>query len=353
MRKAFFAILFVAISTMATAQTSGIETSQVTMTTRGDSVFLEMWLAISPKAVNKLQGMELVPILSDGTGKGVRFPSVLVNGRNRARIYARHKKFGYDEIVQNPPYAVMNLNRKFAGDTIAYTAGVVVPHMGAGSIRLEYILISPAGERQSYTVPISGVSASTTLPEPAAVPTQILTENIKTNQPVESREIHSVSGTANLEFAIGSHLLNLDAEHNRREMNKVSETIGHITAIGASIVSVIVTTSSSPDGRYDANVSLAQDRGETFSKLLQERHNLPNEAITVRAVGENWRELRAAVAEGKMAYGDEILAVIDSTEAPDAKESRLRRMADGVVWEKLQQDIFPRLRKVDYSIEYQ
>jgi hypothetical protein len=367
MRKIFIAMFFASLSVAATAQTRGIEASQVTMTSKGDSVLLEMRLAISPKAVNKLQGVELIPILSDGTGEGVRFPSVVVNGSNRARIYARHEKFRYDAIVQNPPCVVVDLNRKFTGDTIAYSAGVAAPHMGAGSIRLEYILISPAGERQSYAVPVSGVSVSVASPEPAVTapmqfPTNVAVAEVPAPLPVlpatlpapaPTGETHAISGSASLDFATGSHLLNLDTEHNRRELSKMDETIGHIAAIGAHIVSVTVTAYSSPEGRYGPNVTLAHDRAVAFSRLLQERYGLYGGAIQVRAVGENWRELRAAVAEGRMAYRDEILAVIDSSEAPDAKESRLRRMADGVVWEKLQQDIFPHLRKVDYSIEYQ
>ncbi len=148
--------------------------------------------------------------------------------------------------------------------------------------------------------------------------------------------------------------MTFDEEYNRRELDKVDAAIGRIIADpDTRIVSVTITGYSSPDGYYNTNVSLAHDRGRAFSCLLQERYGLPSEAIKVRAAGENWSDLRAAIIETGMPRRDEILSVVDSADPPDAKESRLRRMASGEVWEMLEREIFPHLRKVDYSIDYQ
>ncbi len=364
MRKIFIVILTTLFSAAAVAQTGGIEVSQAAMRSSDDTLTITMAVTVHPDAVSKLQGMAVVPVLSGGSGEIVRFPAVVVNGRNRARIYARHAKFRYREIVGNPPYRVVDLNRKFTGATLAYSAQIAAePWMERASLNLEYVLISPAGERRSYAVPVSGISATAALPEPVAASVQVASGGVGTaeqasvakpsGKPAETGVVRTVSGTARLEFAAASHALTLDGEHNRRELAGVDSAIGRIIADpDTRIVSVTITGYSSPDGYYNTNVSLAHDRGTAFSHLLQERYDLPAGAIKIRAVGENWSDLRSAIAEGEMPHRNEILSVVDSADPPDAKESRLRRMASGEVWKRLEREIFPHLRKVDYSIDY-
>jgi hypothetical protein len=343
MKKTFVTIFIALFSVVAAAQTRGIAVSDIAMTTLGDSIVLEMKLAVSAEAVTELQSMTVVPTLSDGAGNSVRFPSVVVNGRNMARIYVRHTKFRYDEIVGNPPFSVVNLDRGFAGNTLAYSARVAADsRMNGASLGIVFELASPAGERQRYSVPVSGVP-------PVALPTATVAALSVENVGMAERPgdaIPPAAWTGNIFTVSGS-------ERDGGGFVSIGDAMGRITGDPrVRIISITLTAYSSPEGPYDTNVSTAYERGETFSRWLQQGYGLPGESIRVRTAGENWGGLRAAVAGGGMPMRDEILSIIDSADPPDAKESRLRRMAAGEVWERLEKEVFPGLRKVDFSVDY-
>jgi hypothetical protein len=342
MKKAFITIFIALFSTAAAAQ-HGITASDITMTASGDSIVLEMKLAVSAGAVTGLQSMTVVPTLSDGAGSSVQFPGVVVNGRNRARIYARHTKFRYDEIVGNPPYSVVNLDRRFTGDTLAYSARIAAESwMERASPGIVFVLTSPAGERQSYSVPVSGVP-------PIALPTATVAALSVENVGMAERPADAMPPAT----LAGGILTVSGSERDGGGFASIGDAIGRITGDPrVRIISITLTAYSSPEGPYDTNVSTAYERGEAFSRWLQQGYGLPGESIRIRTAGENWGGLRAAVAGGDMPLRDEILSIVDSADPPDAKESHLRHMAAGEVWEKLEREVFPGLRKVDYSVDY-
>lgn len=403
---AFSAVFVVSllVSTPCFAQSSdGVTTSDVTITRIESEVLLEMTLGVSADAVTSLQSISVVPTLTDGSGHSATFPHVLVNGKNRAHIYRRHEKFRYAEIVQNPPFRVMNIDKKHPGGKVEYSARI--PHeawMDGARLSLVFVLASPAGEKQSYSVPVSEVadselitissqpepgtrpapvssqptphpvtppatvveqSAPQLTPQPVAQP-QATTQPVTAPQPATvtpapqppatTGKIHTLSGTANLDFETASSVLMPSFGRNRRELDALEAAIAKIaTDPRARITSLVITGYSSPEGRYDTNASLAYDRAIALSRWLQARYTIPVAAVKIRAVGEDWSGLRAIIADSNEPYRDDVLKIIDSADAPDAKESRLRRMAGGQIWQRMERDIFPRLRKVDYSMDYE
>jgi hypothetical protein len=165
--------------------------------------------------------------------------------------------------------------------------------------------------------------------------------------------VYTFSGTANLDFVTGSSALIPTFGRNAAELDAIDEPLGRIGATpGSTLVAITITGYSSPDGRYDTNASLAWDRATALSRYLQVRHSIPPGLIRIRAVGENWSALRTAVVENAGSWPSEVMTIIDSPDAPDAKESRLRRLENGRVWQRMEREIFPQLRKVDYTIDY-
>jgi outer membrane protein OmpA-like peptidoglycan-associated protein len=172
------------------------------------------------------------------------------------------------------------------------------------------------------------------------------------SQPTTPANIKTLSGSCNLDFEAASSVLLSNFGHNARELSRLEEIFDELQAAEARVVSVTVTGYSSPEARSNINATLASKRAEAFSRYIQTRWNIAPGAIATRGVGEDWSGLRAAVAASDMSNRDAIIEVIDRDIAPDAKESIIRRMSAGVLWRTMERDIFPWLRKVDYTINY-
>ncbi len=154
MRKIFATMVFALAATVAFAQPGGIVPSGVKLIRGENQLVLEMSIAVSPDAVPRHQSVELVPVLSGSGEQSLRFPGVLVNGRGRVRIYQRHEKLGFIPKEQAPLFRVVNLWRGNSGATVDYLIRVAYEEwMDDANLNLVWILISPAGERHSYTSP--------------------------------------------------------------------------------------------------------------------------------------------------------------------------------------------------------
>jgi outer membrane protein OmpA-like peptidoglycan-associated protein len=387
----FFTLLGVFVGKEVYAQDfGGVSVSAVNMKHSGEDMLLEMKLAVSPDAAGSLQSVAVSPVMTLRGGEKVRFPSVLVNGRNRARIYKRHSKMRYSEIVNNPPFKVIDIKRKFTGEVVEYSAWMKVGFQSVGDLNLEFLVSAPAGERHSYTVPL--VVASTTLadaktpprvteepvPAPAPVPAPVpvpapatvtvpvmpVTTPAATPaatpvaRPTTTPQIANImtrSGSVNLDFDFrtASATLNPYVGHNARELARLEDVFAAIAAEPSSrIVSITIVGYSSLDGRYELNASLSYHRAEALSWYIRQRWNIPDGVVKVRGEGEDWEGFRAALEADGMFAQRAIFSIVDSGEAPDAKESRLRRLGGGARWRMMEREIFPWLRRVDYSINY-
>jgi outer membrane protein OmpA-like peptidoglycan-associated protein len=437
-------VLTATASAMATTATraprairpDGITVSGVKLTATPQGPHLVMKVAVSADAVSSLQSVSVVPTLSAGTRGSANFPHVLINGKNRSRIWERHEKFGYTEIVENPPHSVVTVDSRFRGGSVDYVASLDSEDwMSGATLGISLVVISPGGERQSYDLPIAAesiVTAPVTYVEAAPVqapptgitysppvvqtpppyqappvvqtppptgitysppvtqtppPVQTATAyqtapayqappvvqtpppyqtppvvqtpppyqapSVVRTPPPTAGSVYTFSGTANLYFATSSSYLEPTIGHNVRELAAIDEPLTQIAAHPATtLVSLTITGYSSPEGLYDRNMSLARDRAQTLSLYLEQRHSISPALIRVRAVGEDWSGLRAAVVGSREPWPYEVLEIIDSAEGPDAKESRLRRLSGGRIWQRMEQEIFPALQKVDYSIDY-
>lgn len=114
---------------------------------------------------------------------------------------------------------------------------------------------------------------------------------------------------------------------------------------------------ASPDGTYDFNVWLSENRLRTFKELVRSYIDIPDSIIHANTAAIPWDEFRAeVVAADYLNHRDEILAIID--EEPrlvpfwgnrriDARLLKLKTMYGGTVWEQLKSPILRDLRYGD------
>ena len=118
---------------------------------------------------------------------------------------------------------------------------------------------------------------------------------------------------------------------------------------------------ASPDGAYDFNVWLSENRLRTFKELVYSYIEIPDSIIRSNASDIPWDGFREKVAASDLEYKDEILAIID--EGPslvpwfngrriDPRLLTLKRLHGGKVWESLKEPILRDLRFGDAVFEY-
>jgi outer membrane protein OmpA-like peptidoglycan-associated protein len=331
----------------------GIEASNVTVTTGDDGVVVAMTVSVSPDAAGNLRSVAVAPIITIDDSTLVRLPGVLVNGRNMSRVYKRHTKMRYSEIENNPPFKVVDMKRKFKGETVEYSVLTAVPGAARGTLSLEFLMSGPAGERNSYTVDVTPRTVAAAEPAPTPAVAEVIAPVVDI-APAPTVGIQTMSGSCNLDFETASSTLLSYFGHNARALRHIEEFFEGIAANpSARVISMTITGYSSPEGKYDINADLSRNRAEALCRYISQRWSLPEDGVKIRAVGEDWNGLRAAVAASDMEGRDDILRIIDTATAPDAKESVLRRMLGGERWRTMERDIFPWLRKVDYTISYE
>ena len=118
---------------------------------------------------------------------------------------------------------------------------------------------------------------------------------------------------------------------------------------------------ASPDGAYDFNVWLCENRLRTFKELVYSYIDIPDSIIKSNTSDIPWDGFRKKVAESDIPHRDEVLAIID--EGPklvpywnnrriDHRLLRLKKMYGGSVWEVLKSPILRDLRFGDAVFEY-
>lgn len=118
---------------------------------------------------------------------------------------------------------------------------------------------------------------------------------------------------------------------------------------------------ASPEGPYERNLWLAENRLRSFKDLVYTYGNIPDSLVKANSTEITWDEFREAIAESDMVYRDEVLAIIDRDEelVPfwggrhiDNRLLELKSLHGGKVWESLQNPILHDLRYGDAVFYY-
>ena len=108
--------------------------------------------------------------------------------------------------------------------------------------------------------------------------------------------------------------------------------------------SVLVVSKSSPEGKYKANVSLAERRAKAMYDYVVGKYPNLKDRVLLRPEGEAWDEFRELVLIDSTLSSrtrERALDIIDSDAEPDAKKVELRKMAE---YKHFLNDLFPAIR---------
>ena len=127
------------------------------------------------------------------------------------------------------------------------------------------------------------------------------------------------------------------------------------------IVGIEFRGTASPDGGYEFNRWLSENRLRTFKELVGEYISIPDSIITANVSDIPWDEFRRKVDESEIAHREEVLSIIDegarivpwfNNRHIDARLLKLKKMYGGSVWDELKEPILRDLRYGQAVIDY-
>ena len=117
----------------------------------------------------------------------------------------------------------------------------------------------------------------------------------------------------------------------------------------AVIRSILIRTTSSPEGGIRLNERLSESRAENLDAYLRDSVGLDPSLFRIHAAGEDWEGLTEAVRKLDMPWRADVLEILEKRDAPDRKR-RLMTLQGGKVWRWLDANVFPDLRSAGGSV---
>lgn len=163
----------------------------------------------------------------------------------------------------------------------------------------------------------------------------------------------SFTRSAYLNFKVNQSALLADYMNNPAELAKIYSSIDSIRGDDNYRISRIrIVGYSSPEGSYDANARLSEQRAKALEQNLKRAYNLNDNMIACSSVPENWEGLAAWLREYRPSYMQKVLDIIEQTPDPDARDAKIKAIDSGKIYNALLQEVYPKLRLVEYTVSY-
>lgn len=303
------------------------------------SVIVDM--TIDPAAVKVGADNELliVPtiVAADNTAR-LELDSLLIAGHRR---YLRYER-GQSAV----PAGARLLKAGRGGDARVKATVAYKPWMSHSEVALEVTERGCCGKQKSAT--------TTTWAVINIVNPEFTAADFFVDAPAKSDDkVIDVNGQAFVDYRVNRVEIDPAYRGNPKELAKIITTINDVRDNpDATILEINIKGFASPEGSYANNERLAKGRTESLLSYVMSQYDFDPKLFTTDYEAEDWGGLRDSVTILAFADKDAMMAVIDSSLAPDAKEAELRRrFPDEYAY--LLREVYPALRHSDYRVSYQ
>ena len=168
----------------------------------------------------------------------------------------------------------------------------------------------------------------------------------------EAIKVRAEKGEAYLSFKLNKSDILADFRENATELRKITSTIDIVkNDKDVSITNIDIHGYASPDGPYDNNVRLANNRAAALRNYVCNLYNIDNKLFTYHATPEDWEGFKKKLEASSLADKSAILAVANSSLAPDGKDQKIKKLYPAS-YRYIMSEIYPRLRHSDYTVTY-
>jgi len=316
---------------------------------KGDSAFVGLQIELNDALIAKRAFVLFTPVIQDDS-LSLELPAVMINGESRHKAYLRMVALGRKPVELGQ---VINAGEKNATSrsylysaSVAYKpwmkeAGLTIREdrceCGGPMVKLHSDLIAKRIHDPDDEQILANLNLIASFRQPKP-------------EPVKTR---SETGTAYLEFVLGSSTLKPKFMNNAAELAKISEMIEKIKDDPAiTIDRIIIDGYASPEGEQTMNNSLSEKRSTALKDYLCRTYHLDENLFSVTGHGEDWATFEKILIDSKAPYRDEVLEIIRSTNDSDAREKKLKALQGGTAYKEILSDIFAKLRRSEYELHY-
>ena len=377
--KAYYIVVFtLVLFFLSTAKVSAVDISisRVSAHIEGDSLCIEMKLDVSAVKVTQAVAFTFTPILQN-RGKLMVLPAVVVTGKRRAKFDRREVLFSTPEGYKKPLYTIYG-NSKERRNVVDYK--ILVPYglwMEHASLSLMQevkdccdmqllgvekliqdlaitgIAILTQGETYWAATGTEKVNTGRGIITPC--PPSPYTDMVSYLEPDMEAEKHRTgSATLYIDYLTDRYELQPGYKRNKKELQKLDSLMSPLRneEKQAHIENIRICGYASPEGSYEHNEALSSNRARYFMNYMLDTYRLHESFFDVSWVPEDWSTLTRLVKQ-KQPFGyREILDVIRAVPTFDRREKILKGVLDGKPYAYLRESIYPLLRRIEVTVNY-
>ena len=314
----------------------------------GNEIHVVIEVQINGRGVQNYAAVRLVPKIV-GKNNYRLLPDIMIQGSNKRKTYNRWLRTmsKTERFEFTDPETIVYVTPKTDTTFIYDTRLFYEPWMDEATLALNQELIDYRDQRSLLVFALGGKVAVESK-EPYKVQPKV---NFITPEPEQSNRRRQ--GKAFLDFPLGSSEILLNYRRNFEELAKINQIFSEIASNrDVKVNSLYIEGYASPEGNYAANEQLSRERIVALKNYILRKFDLPVSygKIYTASFVEPWAALRGDIVASDIPYKELVLSIIDNTRNPALCEAKLKRLS--VAWHSLQRDFLPRLRRVEYQIDF-
>lgn len=321
---------------------------------RGDSLYVDMAVTTEGRNVPARMSADFTPVLVSGE-RSLALPAVSLMGRSS---YKNHRR----------ALALMSARERSAYEKSA--PYYVVPDYKGGS-RMDYRLVLPyeawmssaqlnlqrddCGCGKSSVTDVRLLAGKVALEEVIVIERYRIEPHLAYIRPeAEAVKSRAEQGESFLDFAVGKTAINPEFGRNAAELEKIRRMIDLVQGDkDLTVKRIAIVGYASPEGSLAMNERLSEGRAKALRDYLQSRYPaIPGALYSVHFGGENWDDLVKVVQASDMPDRQAVLDIIDRYSITEGREAKLMALKGGTPWRYMLREMFPALRKVTVTVDY-
>lgn len=323
---------------------------------RGDSLYVDMAVTTEGRNVPSRMSADFTPVLVSGE-RSLALPAVSLMGRNSYRNHRRAlalmsaKERGAYE--KSAPYYVVP---DYKGDS-RMDYRLALPYeawMSSAQLTLQRIDCG-CGCGKSSVTDVRLLAGKVSLEEVIVIERYRIEPHLAYIRPeAEAVKSRAEQGESFLDFAVGKTSVNPEFGRNAAELEKIRRMIDLVQDDkDLTIKRIVIVGYASPEGSLAMNERLSEGRAKALRDYLQSRYPaIPGSLYSIRFGGENWDDLVEAVQTSDMPDKQAVLDIIDRYSIIGGREAKLMALKGGTPWRYMLREMFPSLRKVTVTVDY-
>lgn len=351
----------------------------------GSALIVSFLARYGERVVSSREALLVTPVYVQPEALGeVCLPQLRINGRQRARAYRREVTFwSHQEYEEHKPLLVATIatprnELDTMSNRVRYSYRMPLANYSKGGSLLLNIEVEdccklyPVASKEYAIAPhqmpapdtvriVQTVSDTVRIeaPKPLEIARpDLYASNVSFIRPAkEVVKVRSQSLSVRIAFEVAKSEILPDFANNRTELTRVDREIRPLLTDHDSTYTVreaSIYGYASPEGGYEYNRNLSESRAYSFRNYLERVYGMSRiPTFEVQGRGEDWEGLRKLITESSLSERNEILRIIDRESLSyDARDQQLKRLRGGRTYKTLLGDIYPRLRRIDMTLQY-